>query len=314
MIRYTVFRPIFPERERTGSTASFPSNRSSTKYSRAATILYPSFQNTSQKSIELRNNLPSPSRKASKSYQSIATNIDRVHRRILKLRGGERGKIDKQEWSSNVRGPAGFHPRFSHCFCARREARGRIINSSPHSGRGEGTRESSTDPGDNDDHRADRARRTTTWDVPPLPFSPPRTIVNYSARCHCYSPPPINGSSLPFLLFPFLFFFSFCFRSLLFPRTSSSIRFPSGYSLSLFFFVFFSGSQIDLWNNVVACLVSYRSIDSRARDKRSTTCFIALTPIPCQGVGDFLGNGRMETRDLSRFENDLRRIQHFRAV
>lgn len=66
------------------------------------------------------------------------SNLRGLGRREETRERGGRGKIDKQEWSSNgTRTGPRFHPRFHHCFCARREARGRIINSSPHSG-GEG--------------------------------------------------------------------------------------------------------------------------------------------------------------------------------
>lgn len=56
-------------------------------------------------------------------------------------RGNSRGREgeDRQAGVVLERSRTGpFPPSFSHCFCARREARGRIINSSPHSGEEEG--------------------------------------------------------------------------------------------------------------------------------------------------------------------------------
>lgn len=98
-------------------------------------------------------------------------------------------------------------------------------------------------------NRADRARNLANDNLGRLHYlfpSPLPSIVNYSARCHCYSPPPINGSSVPFLLFSLSFFSFFCFHSLLLPRGSILVHrhpfHPVIFSLStsLFSVFFFS--------------------------------------------------------------------------
>lgn len=134
-------------------------------------------------------------------------------------------------------------------------------------------------------NRADRARNLANDNLGRLHYlfpSPLPSIVNYSARCHCYSPPPINGSSVPFLLFSLSFFSFFCFHSLLLPRGSILVHrhpfHPVIFSLylSLFgFFLFFS--QIHRRRTTSPHVWFHIDRSWRARDKRSTTCFIAFT-------------------------------------
>lgn len=129
--------------------------------------------------------------------------------------------------------------------------------------------------GDNDDHpqpcRSSEEPGERQPGTPPLPFSPPLrlptplSITRPAAIVTRH--PPINGSSLPFLLFFlsfFLFFFFFCFHEV---RSSYIvIRFIRLFSLSFSFWFFsFLFTDSSTSNNVAACLVSYRSILERAR-------------------------------------------------
>lgn len=145
---------ITPRDDRSPNRISSPLLQLQLKNSTEITRLLPSsFSNLANERTQIK---PVPKKSSEPSQKltdllPIVTNIDHRTRTSTppsNLRGlgrreetrerGGRGKIDKQEWSSNgTRTGPRFHPRFHHCFCARREARGRIINSSPHSG-GEG--------------------------------------------------------------------------------------------------------------------------------------------------------------------------------
>lgn len=159
--------------------------------------------------------------------------------------------------------------------------------------------------GDNDDHpqpcRSSEEPGERQPGTPPLPFSPPLrlptplSITRPAAIVTRH--PPINGSSLPFLLFFlsfFLFFFFFVFTRFD-PRTSSFVS--SGYSLSLSlsgFFLFFS--QIHRRRTTSPHVWFHIDRSWRGRDKRSTTCFIAFR------APRYRGNAREDgARGLSRF-------------
>ena len=126
---------------------------------------------------------------------------------------------------------AGLLPlSFSHCFCDRRGARGRIINSSPHSAGHSRVRYRPR--GDNDDQSDDdpieETWRTTTEPLP-LPF--PSPIVNYPAWVPLLRA-TANKRIFPSVSFFFFFFFFFCL-----PPGGSSRSTPSSFhpAMSPFF-------------------------------------------------------------------------------
>ena len=175
-------------------------------------------------------------------------------------RGRERG--DRQARVALERWRAGLLPlSFSHCFCDRRGARGRIINSSPHSAGHSRVRYRPR--GDNDDQSDDdpieETWRTTTEPLP-LPF--PSPIVNYPAWV------PLLRATANKRIFPSVSFFFFFFFFFFLP--------PPWWLLS-FYTIVVSSSHVSFFSISLPLSLSRSIREARGRASRpGTSRFISI--------------------------------------